>query len=62
MKVDLYTKVVLTGILICLSLMLLRDAPIVDKAYAELNGAIPSNITIEHRISTPKYFDLRLTK
>ena len=37
MKVDLYTKVVLTGIFVCLSLLLLRDIQFEKTAVAQDN-------------------------
>ena len=35
MKVDLYTKCVLTVIAVCLSLILLRDVPMLEQAEAD---------------------------
>ena len=46
MKIDVYTKVILTGIFLCLCLLLLRDVRFVDKAHAELSGGIPATITL----------------
>ena len=51
MKIDVYTKVILTGIFLCLCLLLLRDVRFVDKAHAELNGSIPHTITINHNLN-----------
>ncbi len=35
MKIDLYTKIILTGILACLCLLVLRDVPLENKAEAQ---------------------------
>ena len=52
MKVDLYTKVVLAGILICLSLLLLRDAPIEKKAFADVSFPAKMDIHLYHFFQT----------
>jgi hypothetical protein len=35
MKIDLYTKIILTGILACLCLLVLRDVPLENIAEAQ---------------------------
>ena len=47
MKIDLYTKVILTGILICLCLIAFRDTPFETQALAnEQQSAEPMHVYI----------------
>jgi len=46
MKIEVYTKVVLTGIFLCLCLLLLRDVRFEKQAFAELRGQIPTKFTV----------------
>ncbi|HJN66594.1 MAG TPA: hypothetical protein QF761_10350 [Pirellulales bacterium] len=39
MKIDLYTKIILTGIFACLCLFLLRDVRLEQSAEAQVGGA-----------------------
>ncbi len=39
MKIDLYTKIILTGIFACLCLLLLRDVRLEQSAEAQVGGA-----------------------
>ena len=39
MKIDVYTKVILTGIFLCLCLILLRDVRFEKTAEAQVHGA-----------------------
>ena len=39
MKIDVYTKVILTGIFLCLCLILLRDVRFEKTAEAQVSGA-----------------------
>ena len=56
MKIDLYTKVVLTVIAVCLVLLVFRDQPLVPTANAQaLAGDKPVNVNLAavdgHRVS-----------
>ena len=44
MKVDLYTKAILTVIAGCLFWIVVRDVPLVKDAYAQSQGPVPVNI------------------
>ena len=44
MKIDLYTKCVLTVIAVCLSLIVLRDVTVLDRAEADEANAAQKNV------------------
>ena len=44
MKIDLYTKCVLTVIAICLSLIVLRDVTVLERAEADEANATQKNV------------------
>ena len=47
MKIDLYTKVVLTIIAACLLGLVFRDTPIVTTAYSETAAEAPIHVIID---------------
>ena len=46
MKIDLYTKCVLTVIAVCLSLIVLRDVPVLERAEAAENRGNVQDVRI----------------
>jgi len=44
MKADLYTKIVLTVIAVCLSYIVVRDLSLIDPAHAQGNRTMPVDI------------------
>ena len=44
MKVDLYTRTILTVIACCLLYFVVRDLPVVQEAYAQSRGTVDVNI------------------
>ena len=46
MKVDLYTKTILTGIFACLCLIVLRDVPLENPAEAQNRPQAPTPVII----------------
>ena len=60
MKVDLYTKAVLTVIAACLVYFVVKDAPIMSVAHAQSRG--PVDVNIVQVIGKPiSYLDVGLT-
>ncbi|NDW13190.1 hypothetical protein D0T50_09815 [Bacteroides sp. 214] len=58
MKVDLYTKVILTVIAFCMSVSLLKDLEIIPSAHANSNAA-PSAFASQPA-ATNSYVDVRI--
>ena len=46
MKIDLYTKCILTVIAVCLSLIVLRDVPVLERAEANENRGNVQDVRI----------------